>query len=194
MTGPPKSFAVTTGTNLTKTISGVTITEFVADAFGAAGTANNTFCIDIAIGQRDVRRFAEPQRHRQRSCDRPASAHRARCPASTRPNVASVPVRRQSTRVSITIFNNPANVLSSLTLNNLVLNINAATVGSVPAILTDCGDAFGPGGSLAWHHGAHAPRRPAALARLPFPAGDGRVRWCALGDRPRRSNGPAASA
>ncbi len=50
MTGPPKSFAVTTGTNLTKTISGITITEFVTDAFGVASTANNTFCIDIASG------------------------------------------------------------------------------------------------------------------------------------------------
>ena len=50
--------------------------------------------------------------------------------------------------MSITIANNPANVLSSLTLNNLRLTIPGAVTGSVRVILTDCGDQFGPGGSL----------------------------------------------
>ncbi len=85
--------------------------------------------------------------------------------------------------MSITIFNNPANVLSSLTLNNLVLNINTATVGSVRAILTDCGDQFGPGGSLP---GTNVDSSPAAGPAGPFPqsavpGGDrGRLRWCAV--------------
>ena len=64
-----------------------------------------------------------------------------RVPHSTGPGSANA-------RISITIFNNPANVLSSLTLNNVVMHINAATVGSVRAILNDCGDQSGPGGSL----------------------------------------------
>ena len=48
LVGPPKTFAVTTGGRLTRTVSGITMTEQVSDAFGAAGSINNTFCIDIA--------------------------------------------------------------------------------------------------------------------------------------------------
>ena len=50
MTGPPKSFAVTSGgtATTTKTISGITITEKVADAFGVPLSVGNTFCIDLA--------------------------------------------------------------------------------------------------------------------------------------------------
>ena len=140
MTGPPKSFAVTTGTNLVKTINGVTITEFVSDAFGTAGTANNTFCIDIASGNAVF--GASPSLSVTGSGLATDLLQSIVVPDSTGPGGANA-------RVSITIFNNPANVLSSLTLNNLVLNISSATVGSVRAILTDCGDQAGPGGSLA---------------------------------------------
>ena len=139
MTGPPKAFAVTTGTSLTKTISGITITEFVTDAFGAAGTAGNTFCIDIATGNAEF--AASPSLSVTGSGLATDLLQNILVPDSTGPGGTAA-------RVSITIFNNPANVLSSLTLNNLVLSLTATTVGSVRAVLTDCGDAFGPGGSL----------------------------------------------
>ena len=141
LVGPPKTFAVTTGgAAQTRTISGITMTEQVADAWGAPGTINNTFCIDIAS---------------------PPGAQFAASPALTVtgsglatdllqnvlvPDVG--PGGTPNTRVSITIANNPANVLSSLTLNNLRLTIPGAVTGSVRVILTDCGDQFGPGGSL----------------------------------------------
>ena len=64
-----------------------------------------------------------------------------------------------------------------------MLNISAATVGSVRAILTDCGDQFGPGGSLPGTN-ARRPLRRSRRLPAPFPAGDGCLRWCALGDGP----------
>ena len=49
--GSARSFTTTIGgAASTKTISGLTMAEQVADAWGAAGTLNNTFCIDIASG------------------------------------------------------------------------------------------------------------------------------------------------
>ncbi len=139
MTGPPKTFAVTTGTALTKTIPTITITEKVADAFGVAGSPNNTFCVDIVSGNAT---FGT------------SSALTVTGGGLATDLLQSILIPDAgvgglaNTRISITIFNNPANVLSSLTLNNVVLNIAAATVGSVRAILDDCGDQFGPGGSL----------------------------------------------
>jgi putative cell wall-binding protein len=143
MAGPPKSFAVTTGTNLTKTISGITITEKVADAFGAAGSLGNTFCIDIASGNATF--GASPN----------LSVTGAGLATDLLQSIA-IPAAGPggpNTRITITIANNPASVLSAVTLNNVVLNINAATVGSVRAILTDCADQAGPGGSLRGQHG-----------------------------------------
>ena len=167
MTGPPKSFAVTTGTNLTKTISGITITEFVTDAFGAANTANNTFCIDIATGNATF--GASPSLSVTGSGLATDLLQSIVVPVNGPDPDVTNPFDGNglNSRVSITIFNNPANVLSALTLNNLVLNINAATVGSVRAVLTDCGDPFGPGGSLPGDSSSTTP--PTALA-APFPA------------------------
>lgn len=140
LVGPPKTFAVTTGgAAQTRTISGITMTEQVADAWGAPGTINNTFCIDIAS---------------------PPGAAFASSPSLTVTGSGLATDLLQNvlvpdngpggigTRVSITIANNPANVLSSLTLNNLRLTIPGAVTGSVRVILTDCGDQTGPGGSL----------------------------------------------
>jgi hypothetical protein len=140
LVGPPKTFAVTTGgASQTKTISGITMTEQVSDAWGAPGSINNTFCIDIAS---------------------PPGAQFAASPSLTVTGSGLATDLLQNvlvpdtgpggvnTRVSITIANNPANVLSSLTLNNLRLTIPGAVTGSVRVILTDCGDQFGPGGSL----------------------------------------------
>ena len=110
-------------------------------------TANNTFCIDIASGNATF--GASPSLSVTGSAvSRPTCCRRSVAAGPDPTSERRPRPRRPSTRVSITIFNNPANVLSSLTLNNLVLNISAATVGSVRAILTDCGDPFGPGGSL----------------------------------------------
>ncbi len=143
MAGPPKSFAVTTGSELTKTIPTITITEKVADAFGAAGTGNNTFCVDIVSGNATFQ--TSPSLSVTGGGLATDLLQSIALPPQSEPGITGQPV---NTRISITIFNNPANVLSSLTLNNVVIHINAATVGSVRAILDDCGDQFGPGGSL----------------------------------------------
>ncbi len=159
MTGPPKAFAVTSGgAAQTKTVSGVTITEKVADAFGVVGTANNTFCIDIASANAA---FAASSTLQVVGSGLATDLLQSiLVPDSTGPGGTNA-------RVSITIFNNPANTLSSLTLNNLVLNIAPTTVGSVRAVLTDCGDAFGPGGSLPGDNGDYS--TPFVLP-APFPA------------------------
>ncbi|HTN78502.1 MAG TPA: hypothetical protein VMK16_02415, partial [Acidimicrobiales bacterium] len=158
MTGPPKAFAVTSGgAAQTKTISGVTISEKVADAFGTAGTPNNTFCIDIASGNAQ---FAASSSLQVVGSGLATDLLQSIVvPDSTGPGGTNA-------RVSITIFNNPANVLSSLTLNNLVLSIFPSTVGAVRAILTDCGDQAGPGGSIAGDNTDAGFALPA-----PFPAG-----------------------
>ena len=178
MTGPPKSFAVTTGTQPDQDDQRHHDHRVRHRCLRRRGYPGNTFCIDIASGERDVRRFAELERHRLRARDRPAAEHPCTTLARTRPPATA----RPGTRVSITIFNNPANVLSSLTLNNLVLNISAATVGSVRAILTDCGDQFGPGGSLP---GTNAdPADDVASRSRPTP----------IGGRDRRLPSAAATA
>jgi putative cell wall-binding protein len=140
LTGPPKAFTTTIGgTNIVKTISGVTIAEQVADAWGAAGTINNTFCIDIASGNAVF--LSSPSLTVTGSGLATDLLQSIVVPDSTGPGGANA-------RVSITIANNPANVLSTLTLNNLRIQITPNSVGSVRVILTDCGDQAGPGGSL----------------------------------------------
>jgi putative cell wall-binding protein len=140
LTGPPKAFTTTLGggTSLTKTISGITMAEQVADAWGAAGTINNTFCIDIASGNATF--LASPALTVTGNGLATDLLQSIVVPDSTGPGGAA-------RRVSITIANNPSNVLSSLTLNNLRISIAASATGSVRVILTDCGDPFGPGGS-----------------------------------------------
>ncbi len=103
------------------------------------GSINNTFCIDIASGNAAVPLVAGlTVTGSGLATDLLQSIV---VPDSTGPGGANA-------RVSITIANNPANVLSSLTLNNLRIQITANSVGSVRVILTDCGDQAGPGGSL----------------------------------------------
>ena len=143
MTGPPKSFAVTSGgtATTTKTISGITITEKVTDAFGV-----------------------RPQR-RQHVLHRLATPAGVTFGASPSLSVTGSgistdllqsivttgvgPLGTANSRITITISNAPApGVLSSFTLNNVQLIIPRRDVGTVRAILTDCGDGVGPGGSL----------------------------------------------
>jgi putative cell wall-binding protein len=139
LTGPPKAFTTTIGgSTIIKTVSGITIAEQVADAWGLAGTINNTFCIDIASGNAQF--LSSPALTVTGSGLATDLLQSIVVPDSTGPGGANA-------RVSITIANNPANVLSSLTLNNLRIQITANSVGSVRVILTDCGDPFGPGGS-----------------------------------------------
>jgi putative cell wall-binding protein len=143
MTGPPKQFAVTSGgtATTTKTISGITITEKVADAFGVALTPGNTFCIDLA-SPAGVAFGASPS----------LSVTGAGISTDLVQSILTTgvgPLGSANSRITITIANAPApGTLSSLTLNNVQLVIPAASVGTVRAILTDCADQAGPGGSL----------------------------------------------
>jgi putative cell wall-binding protein len=143
LVGPPKSFATTTGQAVTRTVSGVTITEQVSDAFGAVTTTGNTFCIDIASPP-GATFGSSPNLTVTGSGLATDSLQGIATPTASNPGVGG----SSNTRVSITIANNPSNVLSSLTLNNLQVTTPAQVTGSVRVILTDCGDQLGPGGSL----------------------------------------------
>ncbi len=164
LTGPPKAFTTTLGggATLTKTISGITMAEQVSDAWGTAGSINNTFCIDIASGNAVF--LTSPSLTVTGNGLATDLLQSIVVPDSTGPGGAA-------RRVSITIANNPANVLSSLTLNNLRISIAANSVGSVRVILTDCGDPFGPGGSLRGQAAGDA--NGGALAAAGPPAGNG---------------------
>ena len=143
MTGPPKSFAVTSGgtATTTKTISGITITEKVADAFGVPLSVGNTFCIDLATPA-GVSFGASPS----------LSVTGSGISTDLLQSIVTTgvgPLGTANSRITITIANAPApGVLSSFTINNVQLIIPPASVGTVRAILTDCADGVGPGGSL----------------------------------------------
>ncbi len=164
LTPPPKAFTTTLGGGaaLTKTISGLTMAEQVSDAWGTAGSINNTFCIDIASGNAVF--LASPSLTVTGNGLATDLLQSIVVPDSTGPGGANA-------RVSITIANNPSNVLSSLTLNNLRISIAASATGSVRVILTDCGDPFGPGGSLRGQAAGDA--NGGALAAAGPPAGNG---------------------
>ena len=122
---PPLKFTATTGgAASTQTINGLTITEQVADAWGAPGTLNNTFCIDIASGNATF--LASPSLTVTGSglaTDLLQSIVLPPDPSTNGPGLTGS--NGFGRRVSITITNNPANVLSSLTLNNLLMSVDA---------------------------------------------------------------------
>ena len=90
--------------------------EQVSDAWGTPGSINNTFCIDIASGNAVF--LASPSLTVTGNGLATDLLQSIVVPDSTGPGGAA-------RRVSITIANNPANVLSSLTLNNLRISILA---------------------------------------------------------------------
>ena len=142
LTGPPKAFTPTSGGGtLTKTISGLTINEQVANAFGVAGQNANTFCIDIASFNAEW-------------ASSPSLSVTGSGLSSDLVAAIAIPGNGPggtNTRITITIANNPTtSVLTNLTLNNVRLTIDSGSVGSVRVILTDCGDPgdVAPQGSL----------------------------------------------
>ena len=84
MTGPPKSFAVTTGTNLVEDDQRRHDHRVRHRCLRCSGHGEQHVLHRHRVGQRDVRRLAEPERDRHRSRDRPAAEHR-RCRDSTGP-------------------------------------------------------------------------------------------------------------